>query len=167
MFEPWVRLLQSRNPSDIWMSSVLIILVLILHDGPPAWQSSGKTMIWTWKYLFYAIQGHLERGEGNCNWSEKNFPAFIKMIFSVEIITALLWDITMLNIMLKARWISTSFWDFCLETRFCRLFFFWEVNSFPPCQLLIVRTPTKETLTGNPFILTPFFNLMTKSQRGF
>ena len=89
------------------------------------------------------------------------------MIVSVEIITALLWDITMLNIMLKARWISTSFWDFCLETRFCRLFFFWEVNSFPPCQLLIVRTATKETLTGNPFILTPFFNLMTKSQERF
>ena len=89
------------------------------------------------------------------------------IIVSVEIITALLWNITMLNIMLKARWISTSFWDFCLETRFCRLFFFWEVNSFPPCQLLIVRTATKETLTGNPFILTPFFNLMTKSQKGF
>ena len=89
------------------------------------------------------------------------------IIVSVEIITALLWDITMLNIMLKARWISTSFWDFCLETRFCRLFFFWEVNSFPPCQLLIVRTATKETLTGNPFILTPFFNLMTKSQERF
>ena len=52
MFEPWVRLLQSRNPSDIWTISILIILVLILHDGPPAWQSSGKTMIWTWNICF-------------------------------------------------------------------------------------------------------------------
>ena len=166
MFEPWVRLLQSRNPSDIWVQ----------------FQSSSSSFCTTAHQRGNQVVKQWSEPENICFtpfkviWSEGKAIAIdlrkLSCFYQNDHCqcwnnTALLWDITMLNIMLKARWISTSFWDFCLETRFCRLFFFWEVNSFPPCQLLIVRTPTKETLTGNPFILTPFFNLMTKSQRGF